>query len=489
MARFCFILVLAALLSAPFAPARAGGEPSASEEAALRAALDSVRATADRLAELVSLYLRERRMDEARRAVQAVADLAEMEKDLAGRLAALAAAAAPPPPPALLPPPAFPVPLVPPAPPKPPPHVRLEPRPAPELPATAPGDTLAAVRLGLGWLARHQDEDGKWDPDGFVGHDKVLPVCDGPGNALYEPGLTGLALLAFLGSGQTHKHGEHREAVRRALLWLKSAQDPDGCFGQRVSSHFTYNHAIAALACVEAFGLTASPLFKESAQRGLDFIESCRNPYLAWRYGVRPQDNDTSVSGWMTLALAAGKTAGLRVEEEAFQGMRAWLDKVTDPDSGRVGYTARGTGPARPMDRMDRFPAEKSESLTAVGIHSRLLMGEDAARSEPIRMGAALLLGCLPAWDDAGHSVDFYYWYHGTLAASRLGGETWTAWSAALTAAILPRQRKDSESFAGSWDPADAWGADGGRIYSTALLTLCAEMVARGVPGAPDGPR
>ena len=34
------------------------------------------------------------------------------------------------------------------------------------------------------------------------------------------------------------------------------------------------------------------------------------------------------------------------VDEGAFQGARAWLHKVTDPDSGRVGYVTRGTGPA-----------------------------------------------------------------------------------------------------------------------------------------------
>ena len=39
---------------------------------------------------------------------------------------------------------------------------------------------------------------------------------------------------------------------------------------------------------VEAYGMTGSPIYKGSAQRCLDFIALARNPYFAWRYGVKP---------------------------------------------------------------------------------------------------------------------------------------------------------------------------------------------------------
>jgi hypothetical protein len=36
-------------------------------------------------------------------------------------------------------------------------------------------------------------------------------------------------------------------------------------------------------------------------------------------------------------------------------------------------------------------------------------------------------------------------------------------------------QRRDGEpcDVQGSWDPLDPWGPEGGRVYSTALMTLC----------------
>ena len=72
---------------------------------------------------------------------------------------------------------------------------------------------------------------------------------------------------------------------------------------ERDRKTYVYNHATATLAMVEAYGRTGSPLLRPSAQKALDFIALCRNPYFAWRYGVKPGDNDTSVTAWAVMAL------------------------------------------------------------------------------------------------------------------------------------------------------------------------------------------
>jgi hypothetical protein len=337
--------------------------------------------------------------------------------------------------------------------------------------------TEGAVDLGLEWLKNHQDPDGYWDCDGFMEQCK-LNQCGGPGNALYDPGVSGLAVLAFLGAGETHKHGRYKKTVREGLKYLKQVQDPEGCFGPRTTNHYTYNHAIGALAMAEAYALTASPLFKQSAQQAIDFIHKAQNPYLAWRYGVRPGDNDTSVTGWMIMALKSAKAAGLRVDQAAFDGTKAWVEKATEPEYGRVGYTSRGTGPARPQDLMDKFPADKSESLTAVGILARIFIGEDPRKSEIIQKGTDLCLKALPVWDEQSGAIDMYYWYYATLALFQVSGEPWKTWNTAMKGEIIDHQHKENDEK-GSWDPVGPWGREGGRVYSTAVCVMCMEVYYR----------
>jgi hypothetical protein len=351
-----------------------------------------------------------------------------------------------------------------------------------------------AVLHALRWLAAHQSEDGGWEAAGFdkwcdrKPHTGERP--DGDGKPMYDVGVTGLALCAFLGAGYTNR-GEHEFAsvVRKGLAYLKNMQDVEGCFGPRSTQHYIYNHACASLAMVEAYGMTESELLKLPAQRALNFIAISRNPYFVWRYGVKPGDNDSSVTGWMMMALKSaqlinadavkrGKPAPLILDEEAFDGVRAWFDKMTDPDYGRVGYIARGSGAARPQELVDRFPAEKSESMTAVGMLARIFLGDDPRRDPLIKKGADLCAKLLPTWNVNDGSIDMYYWYYATLALFQIGGEHWTAWSGALGRAAIPNQRLDGTycSFKGSWDPVDPWGPDGGRVYATALLAMCLEV-------------
>jgi hypothetical protein len=351
-----------------------------------------------------------------------------------------------------------------------------------------------AVEHALRWLAAHQSPDGGWEAEGFGrwcdGHLAAGPGPDGKGKAQYDVGVSGLALLAFLGAGYTHRDpGPFGPVVAKGLRHLKSTQDAEGCFGARSSGHFVYNHAIAALAMVEAYGMTGSAIYKGPAQKGLEFVAVSRNSYLAWRYGVKPVENDTSVTGWMMMALKsakmvnaadveAGRPPSFVIDEDAFDGIRSWIERMTDPETGRVGYTERGSGPARLPALVDRFPQEKSESMTAVGVLARVFLGEDPRTSEAIRKGAALCAKALPSWNESDGSIDMYHWYYGTLAMSPVGGDLWETWDAAMKAAVVDTQRLDGDycGFKGSWDPLDPWRDDGGRVYSTAALAMCLQI-------------
>ncbi len=77
----------------------------------------------------------------------------------------------------------------------------------------------AAISNGLSWLARQQLKAGNWKlHEGY-------PDA-GMSSLRTDSGATALALLPFLGTGNTHMNGTHREAVRRGLEWLRGVQKP-----------------------------------------------------------------------------------------------------------------------------------------------------------------------------------------------------------------------------------------------------------------------
>jgi hypothetical protein len=162
---------------------------------------------------------------------------------------------------------------------------------------------------------------------------------------------------------------------------------------------------------------------------------------------------------------------------------------MTDPETGRVGYHVRGGMPARPQDHIERFPAEKSEAITAAALSALLEMGEDPSNAA-VQKGALLCSRLPPVWNTEDGSIDMYYWFHATEAMARVGGAAWTAWRVNLEAALLPSQHAPgSGARTGSWDPVGPWGNDGGRVYSTAVmaLALATEPAVRAAPR--PGPR
>jgi hypothetical protein len=336
------------------------------------------------------------------------------------------------------------------------------------------------VNGALRWLKQHQSPDGSWDCDGFSANcdHKRGAACGGRGSAVFDAGVTGLALLAFLGAGYDGVHGnEHQDVVRNGLKYLRSIQDAEGCFGPTSDTRHTYAHACATIAMCEAYASTRQLPWRKSAENAVAYINRCQNTYKGWRYGKQPGDNDSSVTGWMLMALKAAKDAGIPVDPRTMKDGLAVIDLLTDTDTGRTGYTVRGEVPVRPVGST-KWPASESESLTAVAMSARIFC--DASDSPLMKAGAELLAKKLPVWDEAKGSIDMYYWYYGTLAMFQMGGENWERWNKNLKTVVIDHQRTDKDGcLDGSWDPIDPWGEEGGRVYSTALMAMCLEVYYR----------
>lgn len=342
-----------------------------------------------------------------------------------------------------------------------------------------------ALRSGLddalAWLAAHQGPDGSWDALGFGDRCRTPGACTGGGHRRFGPGVTGLAVLAFVQGGHGPTAGPHATAVARGVGALLRIQDPiTGHFGPRLSTDFVYNHAIATLAVCTALGeveLDRYDGLRPALQRAVDLIHDWRSAAGSggWRYELPPQgESDTSVTGWMVHALAAARRCGLEVRDDAFEGALDWIEEATD-DSGRIGYDAKGSLSARLPSTDQSHPRDAGEAMTALGV----LVHREAAdalgrRFDPkdLKKQARLLRQTLPLWGDSPATRDYYGWCWGTRAARALGGETWDAWGATIKPEILYNQESDG-CARGSWSTEGAWCEPGGRVYATAMLAAC----------------
>ncbi len=359
------------------------------------------------------------------------------------------------------------------------------------------------VEDALQWLSRHQSDDGRWDSDGFsaqcpvVESDEAAPdavesgeaepedaeadVCGDSGYAQHDVGVTGLALLALMSEGSTMASGSYQDQIARGIDWLLTQQQPEtGLIGTRSTHAFLYDHAIATLAVCEAYSGTKADVLGNACRSAINYIQRARNPYSAWRYEVPPDGNsDTSVTGWMMLALQAAKHAGIPVDTATFEGGMNHIDEVTDLATGRVGYMKRGETSSRILGTNDQFPPNKGEALTAVGLLCRIFTGRNDVKKFPELSRHADLLRLRLPESDPGIANDAYYWYYGTHAMYQMGGAHWKTWESRIQTILLENQR-DSGDAKGSWDAAtDAWGFAGGRVYTTALCALTLQVYVR----------
>ncbi len=342
-----------------------------------------------------------------------------------------------------------------------------------------------AVELSLRWLATHQNPEGYWDADGFdsvcpdgdrcTGHAGLVKIDEEGVDRLNagkqaDSGVTALALLAFLGAGYTHEEGQYADQIDRTLSWLIRQQRADGYLGGK-ATHFEqmYCHAMATYALAEAFGmqsdLSSDARLREPVRRAVSYIVDNQNPDGGWRY-VKGQSSDMSIFGWQLMALKSAEIAGLTIPDSTKAKMVQFLkERSQGSGGGLAGYRSVGGQLLPPTD-----------SMTAEALFCKQMLG--ISRTNPAsNEGMNYIMQRLPR----GSSHNLYFWYYGTLAMYQYGGAPWREWNEALRETLIAEQRTRGH-MSGSWDPKAPWGAYGGRIFSTAVSTLCLEVYYRFLP-------
>jgi hypothetical protein len=335
----------------------------------------------------------------------------------------------------------------------------------------------AAVALALKWFANHQNPDGSWNLD-----HRFCPNCRNrcrnPGDKPQAPfGATGLALLPFLGAGNTHLEGDYKVVVERGISFLLNhakiedgravLTDPDGSY---------YSHALCAIALCEAYAMTKDPRLAEPAQMLINETVYAQDPRGGgWRY-ERHQPGDTSVLGWQLMALKSAHMAGLIVPPITAQRAAFFLDTVESMEGYKYRYkmipdaSEGGNSP-------DPSKFQYRRSTSAVGLLSRMYLGWE--RNHPkLTEGVAWLGKEGPA---AIRDENLYLDYYATQVMRHYGGEPWEKWNEQIRDFLVEKQSHEGHEE-GSWFLPGSHNDAGGRIYCTSLATLILEVYYRHLP-------
>ena len=320
-------------------------------------------------------------------------------------------------------------------------------------------ETEAAVLEGLKWLARTQQRtSGRW---------KLSSVS----NNRNEAAATSMALLAFIGAGDTDRKGRFQKNVARGFKALLKLQGEDGKFshGKASYNHALYTHALCTITLCEMYALTGDSQYLLPAQNAVAYAVAAQAPEGGWRY-YPGKGSDLSVTGWMLMALQSARMAGLEVPEKTLAGVEGFLDKVERSAGDYYVYESRensGTTPA----------------LTSAGLLSRQYLG--AKRDNPTILRALdRLLDDYPLMyesDDQTTKHDVYYWYYVAQVAHHVGGKRWKKWNDVMRVEV-PKHQTTSGRHKGSWNPEpDRWGMIG-RHYVTCLSIYMLEVYYRHLP-------
>jgi hypothetical protein len=305
-----------------------------------------------------------------------------------------------------------------------------------------------AVRQGLEFLTKQQNKDGSFGEE-------------------YTAGMTGLALLAYLGHCETPESPKFGDSVVNAALYLmdRSIKNDGKITNGKGGHHEAYEHAIGTYALAELYTMTKEsgkeiPRLESVLKKSVGVIVDAQTKMGGWPYGFAAQGKeDMSVSGWQIQALKAAHNTGRN-----FSGVQKALDLACTK----------------------YLPAiQDSEGA--------FKYNPDHAKGKPTLTGAALLgmqiwkgMGT-PAYDkgmeylakvyaNPSPGANYYAPYYNTQAFFMHEGEKWEAYNKVFQPRLLDAQNADGSWLRPGGDRKDS------QFMNTAWAVLMLEVYYRYLP-------
>ncbi len=326
-----------------------------------------------------------------------------------------------------------------------------------------------AVVASLRWLKKNQNKDGSWTSQ--------KPV-----------GMTGLALLAYLGHCETAQSEEFGESVLAAITYLtnKAMKNNGKLATDFKDNHWCYEHSIAVYAlaeaytlCVKSFGENINQL-EEAVVASGQFMINSQHQGGGWDYAYDEdgkRGGDLSIVGWHLQALKACKFTGLDFKNVT-KCYKKGLDYVErmQLSSGAMGYT----GP-------HLHGSQDGTTLAAVGALCFQIWKSSASK---VARKAVRFMDKEMKFDWNGVDSDIYGHYYAVQCMLNNGGPEWERYNKLFRDQVLNNQAEN-----GSYKPVNggkkgvkavaAGFIDGGGFathYRTCLATLMLESYYRFLP-------
>jgi hypothetical protein len=313
-------------------------------------------------------------------------------------------------------------------------------------------DVRRACDRGLAWLAQHQQPNGAWKCK--IAY-KLYETYEGEDGD--DVGVTAIACMAFVGSGNVPGRGKYGRNVERGLNFILSCvREEDGY----ITMHGTrmYSHAFATMFLAEIYGMTKRRDVKEKLRRAVDLIVAAQNKEGGWRYQPIPVDADLSVTVSTLQALRAARNVGLVEPLDTIERAMKYVKGC----GTRYGFTYQLTNDYAFND------TRISYALTGCGVVA--LFSSGLYDSREIRDGLRFLEENRRQlrW---GKYHYFYGHYYGSQAMYLAGQRYWENYYPRVKEEILRGQRVDG-----------AWQDDVGMTYATAMALVVLQMPCEWLP-------
>lgn len=325
------------------------------------------------------------------------------------------------------------------------------------------------VDASLRWLHFHKDEDGSFDADGFMEHCKEKTKCKVGFKGEFDVGSTGLCALAFLNRCHTHRVGEFKKTVRKALQYLISKQQNDGLFINQDSDFSILEHILATAATCEAYAMTNDKALENASISALDYLVKNQNPDGGWsvKHG---EPSTATATAWAELATKCARVASLSIPMRAIKGPARWFEKAMDEHGNVAAVLPDSEGNATIL----------SSPRGRLGMAAISIIFGDGINAVPDKLKHKLdelaKTKIDPSPEDASHYLDLYFL---TYAYYHLDGKSWKKWKIRHTKNLFIDTVYSEGCARGSWPVAKKSGPFASGVCATPLASLSLEYFER----------